>query len=181
MISPIRRGDLAVAVLLGTSLAVADMSVDAAMRWALPNTDSMVEEKFQVSADDAARLSAFAEVNIRPGEIAFRRGARGTNVTGYALMVDERGRDDSIRFIVAFEPDGRIRDIEVVEYRGHHGNGICDREFLDQFRRRDDPLQLDIGAGIDAVSGATISSRAATRAARRALVLFRHTHPEPAQ
>jgi Na+-translocating ferredoxin:NAD+ oxidoreductase RnfG subunit len=159
--------------------AAADMTMEAALAWALPGARTVVVERHGIAQDDASRLSAEAEVRIDAGEVVLHRGSDGTNATGYAMILDERGRDDPITFAVALTPAGAIRDLEVVTYRARHGGGIRDREFLDQFRGRDDPMRLEVGAGIDAVSGATISSRAAARAARRALAVFRHLHPPP--
>ncbi|MBM4156312.1 MAG: FMN-binding protein [Lentisphaerae bacterium] len=159
--------------------AAADMTREAAVAWALPGARSVTAERHRITQDDASRLAAEAEVRIDAGEVILHRGSDGTNTTGYAMILDERGRDDPITFVVALTPAGAIRDLEVVAYRSRYGAGIRDREFLDQFRGRDDTMRLEVGAGIDAVSGATISSRAAARAARRALAVVRHLHPPP--
>ena len=161
------------------TLAVSSLTLEQILAWGLPGAKQVTEERRRISADDASRLAAEAEVRIAPGEVVLRRGTDGTNVVGYVYITDEKGRDDPITFAVAFQPDGAVRGVEVMAYRSHYGSGIRDRPFLDQFRGRRDTQGLKIGAGVDAVSGSTISSKSATRAVRRAIAVFHHLHPPP--
>jgi Na+-translocating ferredoxin:NAD+ oxidoreductase RnfG subunit len=89
---------------------------------------------------------------------------------GVVFVLDVIGQTQPITFAVGIA-DGAIRDLEVVVYREPHGEEISDRRFRKQFvgKRAEDPIAL--GKDIDAISGATISSRSATFAARKALDL----------
>lgn len=178
----IRRFRLAAApVAAATTVAVSSLTLEQIRAWGLPGATAVTEERHRVTKDDASRLTAEAEVRVPSGDVVFQRGADGTNLVGYVYITDEMGRDDPITFAVAFLPDGAVRGVEVMTYRSHYGGGIRDRAFLDQFRGRREAEGLQVGSGIDAVSGATISSKAASRAVRRAITLFRFAHPPPAE
>lgn len=164
-------------VAAAATVAVSNLTMEQIRAWGLPGATAVTEERHRVTKDDASRLTAEAEVRVPAGEVVLHRGADGTNVVGYVYITDEMGRDDPITFAVAFLPDGAVRGVEVMTYRSHYGGGIRDRAFLDQFRGRRDAQGLEVGDGVDAVSGATISSKAASRAVRRAIALFRHAHP----
>lgn len=90
---------------------------------------------------------------------------------GVVFILDIIGQSQPITFAVAVSTDGVLQDVQVMVYREPRGEEIQDKRFRRQFtgKRTKDPLAL--GKDIDAISGATISSRAATFAARKGLVL----------
>ncbi|HTR53462.1 MAG TPA: FMN-binding protein [Kofleriaceae bacterium] len=90
---------------------------------------------------------------------------------GAIFLLDVIGQAEPITFAVAVGADGALRDVAVMVYRESHGEEIADKRFRKQFagKRAADPIAL--GKDIDAISGATISSRSATFAARKALRL----------
>lgn len=92
-------------------------------------------------------------------------------VLGIVFLLDVIGQSQPITFAIGIAPDGTLRDVEVMVYRESHGDEIADKRFRRQFagKRAADPITL--GKDIDAISGATISSRSATFAARKALRL----------
>jgi Na+-translocating ferredoxin:NAD+ oxidoreductase RnfG subunit len=92
-------------------------------------------------------------------------------VMGFVFLLDVIGQSQPITFAVGIGLDGTLRDVTVMVYRETHGDEITDKRFRKQFagKRVADPLVL--GKDIDAITGATISSRAATFAARKALRL----------
>jgi len=90
---------------------------------------------------------------------------------GEIFLLDVMGQSQPITFAVGIASDGTVRDLQVMIYREAHGEEITDKRFRKQFagKRVADPLAL--GKDIDAISGATISSRSATFAAKKALQL----------
>ena len=90
---------------------------------------------------------------------------------GLIFILDVIGESLPITFAVAVSADGVLQDVQVMVYREPRGEEIQDRRFRRQFagKRLKDPLTL--GKDIDAISGATISSRSATFAARKGLAL----------
>ena len=97
-------------------------------------------------------------------------------VLGVVFLLDVIGQSQPITFAVGIGADGTLRDVAVMVYREPHGDEIADKRFRRQFagKRVADPLTL--GKDIDAITGATISSRSATFAARKALRLAELLH-----
>lgn len=93
-------------------------------------------------------------------------------VTGYAFIDEEMGQHEPITFAVLIAPDGRMRRLEIMVYREPHGHEVREPRFRRQFdgKTAADPVQH--GRDIVAVSGATISSKAMAKGARRALILL---------
>lgn len=106
---------------------------------------------------------------------AFAEGAfAGAAVTG----TSEKGYSGLVKLMVGFRPDGTINNIEVLEQKETPGLGtkMKGEKFLRQFRGKD-PSAFDLnakkdGGQVDALAGATISTRAFGEAAQQAYDAF---------
>src|SRR3989338_5635686 len=92
--------------------------------------------------------------------------------TGFAVILDEEGKHGIISFLVAIEPEGKIRKVEVLETSEVKGKAINQKRFLRQFTGKDSKSPIELGKDIHAVTGATVSSAAAVKAIKRALVIW---------
>jgi len=92
-------------------------------------------------------------------------------VLGYVFILNVIGESQPITFAIGVTADGALQDVQVMVYREPQGEAIQEKRFRKQFvgKRSKDPITLD--KDIDAISGATISSRSATFAARKGLLL----------
>ena len=91
---------------------------------------------------------------------------------GYALFDQEIGQHEPISFATFFDTAGHITRVEVVAYREPFGDGVRAERFRKQFVGRDAQSTFRPGADIDAISGATISSRSLCIGVERAAALF---------
>ena len=98
----------------------------------------------------------------------------GAAVTG----ASEKGYSGLVKLMVGFLPDGTINNIEVLEQKETPGLGtkMKGEKFLRQFRGKD-PSSFNLkvekdGGGVDALAGATISTRAFSEATQQAYDIF---------
>lgn len=106
---------------------------------------------------------------------AFNNGTFvGAAVTGFS----EKGFSGLVKIMVGFNPDGSIKNIAVLEQKETPGLGtkMKDESFLQQFRDKNpNTFNLTVkkdGGEVDALTGATISSRAFTEATQMAYDVF---------
>lgn len=92
--------------------------------------------------------------------------------SGWAVVVDEPGKTHPITFIVGIDNQGKVLDVDILEYREAIGYGIKRKSFLRQFRGKTSKDRISVGRDIDAVAGATISSDAAATAVKKSLKLI---------
>ncbi len=98
---------------------------------------------------------------------------------GAAIIgITNKGFSGLIKIMVGFKPDGTIQNIEVLEQKETPGLGtkIKDEKFLSQFRNKN-PLLFNLkvakdGGEVDALTGATITSRAFGEATQMAFDEF---------
>ena len=149
-----------------------------ALKTVLPSFDNdPVPEVVRVKSD-LARDS----IEIYP---AYKEGIfAGAAVTG----ASEKGYSGLVKLMVGFKPDGKINNIEVLEQKETPGLGtkMKGEKFLRQFRGKD-PSTFDLkakkdGGEVDALAGATITTRAfgeATRQAYDTFISYKDTIAEP--
>ncbi|HHW15384.1 MAG TPA: FMN-binding protein, partial [Firmicutes bacterium] len=111
---------------------------------------------------------------VLPGAASFRRlaiGGRevfegldaGGRVMGLVFTAEGQGFGGPIRLLASLEPQsGRLLAVQVVSHTETAGIGerVAEPAFLQQFRQKPVQEAFEVGADVQGVSGATISSRA---------------------
>ena len=130
-------------------------------------------------ANEAKELQAKMET-ILPGSTTFSEEAytgEDTNIkavykgeTGYVVATETYGYAGNIAMLIGVHNDGyvtglQVRDME--ETYGLGGEALTDWEFLAQFLRTEG--DAEVGTNIDAISGATVTSKAVTRSVNSAV------------
>ena len=108
-------------------------------------------------------------------DYTFYVATTGSRVDGYALFDEERGQHELISFGTFFDPEGRVTGVEVLAYREPYGDGIRAERFRKQFVGRRANSGFSPERDIDAISGASISSRSMCAGVERASVLLDET------
>lgn len=89
-----------------------------------------------------------------------------------AIIDTQPGRWGPVEFIIAMDLKPRILEVKVMSYQEKRGRPIARRSFMQQYVGKTSRSTLTVGRDITGISGATISSRAATFAVKKALVLY---------
>ena len=145
-----------------------------ALKEVLPGFDNNpVEDVVRVKSDRAKD-----SIEVYPG-------FSGEKLTGTAVVgSSENGYSGMVKIMVGFNPDKTIQDIVVLEQKETPGLGtkMKDDKFLRQFRDKDpSSFKLKVakdGGDVDALTGATITTRAFCEAAQLAYDVFLEENPE---
>ncbi len=114
------------------------------------------------------------------GEIEYFEALKGSTLIGYCLKVTGFGYGGYIRIIVGIDTAGVIKGVRILEHQETPGLGSKINEvrpgdgepyFLKQFRGKD-ATTVAAKHNIDAITGATISSKAVTCAINNAVSEF---------
>jgi len=129
---------------------------------------SVVVEEMRKAKIKSILESIFPELTEfeESGEIIFVY--EDSRIIGYTFVATGRGYGGPINIFVGIDPDYSIKDIEVLSHTETPGlgNKITDEPFRKQFEGLlvDDIALSRDGGKIDAITGATISSRAVAEA-----------------
>jgi len=117
--------------------------------------------------DEELRATAAKVLGHAPEMLRIRYWHDGART---AWILDEIGKEQPITFGVVVE-NAAIRHLRVMQFRESRGWEIRYPFFTDQFSQLRLTDSGTLSHGIDAISGATLSVKAATRSANFALVL----------
>ncbi len=148
------------------------LTEDEALYAMMPGADRFDTEEIGLSPNQLSKAEALAGKRFLESRFRFRVGRTGEEAIGYAMVLDVIGKERPITFLIGISPEGAIMGIEVLIYRESEGSEVRHRRFMGQFlkKKKDDPLRL--GQDIQPISGATLSSRAAAYAVKKALSIF---------
>lgn len=104
--------------------------------------------------------------------VDFYFASRNGKKFGVAIIDVQPGRWGPVEFIIGMDLQARVRKVRVMSYQEKRGRPIAQRSFMSQYVGKQSKSTLTVGRDITGISGATISSRAATFSVKKALVLF---------
>ncbi|OYT16985.1 MAG: RnfABCDGE type electron transport complex subunit G [Bacteroidetes bacterium 4572_77] len=143
--------------------------IEKAIREVLPSFDS-VQAPYKVMSFDGTK----AKDSLEFFDASLNGQYIGTAVNTYTM----KGFSGLIKLMVGFKPDGTIVKISVLEHKETPGLGtkMVKPKFKDQFFGKN-PADFNLkvnkdGGDVDAITAATISSRAYTDAVKRAYQTF---------
>ena len=91
---------------------------------------------------------------------------------GVAFIDVQPGKWGPVEFITAMTTQAVVKSVRVMSYQEQRGRPIARKSFMNQYRGKSSKSHLTVGKDIIGVSGATISSRAATFNVKKAIVLY---------
>ncbi len=90
---------------------------------------------------------------------------------GYAIVDAVKAKSAFITTMILINTEGKIERLEILDYKGAHGHAVNNEAWLAQFKGKSDLSYFTLGMDIDAATGATYSSRALSRGAKRWILL----------
>ena len=124
----------------------------------------------QYMSIDEAQKSAFPNANfaeIQAGRVW--KAEAGGRVVGYFYYDHVIGKHLLIDYSVALGADGRVRKVDILNYRESYGGEVHDSSWLQQFVGKSSQSAVQINSDIRNISGATLSSTHLTEGVKRVL------------
>jgi hypothetical protein len=168
---------LVLAALLPVPVVVAAdyLNVDMAQRAIYPDADTFTEVFVSQTSQQLQAVLAQAGPQPPHGMIRIWKATRGGTLLGHVFVDEVIGRQNLITYAIGIDPDGALRDLEIMSYRESHGGEVRNPAWRAQFNHRSNLEQLRFGADIKNISGATLSSEHVTQGVRWLLALWQST------
>jgi FMN-binding domain len=96
----------------------------------------------------------------------------GGRLLGYIVFDRVIGKHLYIDYTVAVDPSGRVRRVDILEYRESYGGEVRSPSWLAQFVGKTAGSALAVGQDIRNISGATLSSEHITQGVKRVLAAY---------
>lgn len=157
ILMPIVSIALAALILWGVSFGIAD--------WQSARAEAELLEKMQTILPGS---SSFAEEEYTGEDANIAAVYKGQ--TGYVVLTKTHGYAGEITMLIGISNDGTVTGLQIRDMSETWGLGaeaLSDWEFLIQFLRTDGTAE--VGTDIDALTGATVTSKAITRSVNSAV------------
>ena len=157
------------------------LSLEMAQRAIYPEADAFTQVFVSPSAAQLQELLKQAGPQPPHGMIRIWKAARGGELLGYVFVDDVIGRQNLITYAIGIDPNGTLRNLEILSYRESHGGEVRNAAWRAQFDHRSRLNQVRFGIDIKNISGATLSSEHITEGVRWLMALWQSTlRPRPA-
>ncbi len=163
---------LAGLLLAGPGPARVLITKEQALDRAFPTAERVEKEILYFSEAETERVEELARAPMDSRLFTTYRAFEGGRVTGYAFIDTRIVRSKAATFLVVLEPGGVIRKARVLAWQEPPEYRPPER-WLAQFRDRDLDRDLRLGGAIQAISGASLTSRTLTDGVRRVLAIHR--------
>ena len=151
------------------------LSIEGAQKAVYPQADAFSEITPSLSPEQLQAVLAAAGPQPPHGSIRIWRATRQNALLGHFFVDEVIGRQSLITYAVGIDPDGNLRNLEILAYRESHGSEIRNPAWRAQFSSRSDLQQLRFRTDIKNISGSTLSSEHVTQGVRWLLALWQST------
>ncbi len=147
-----------------------------ALKLIFPHSESITVEDRELTPSEEQEIALALRYRLAKRRQRIWRAETGGKLDGYAMVMDEIGKEQYITFIVGVTPEFRANRVALMVFRESRGWEVEDARFTNQFRGKRPGDRLVIGTDINGIAGATLSSQAFCRGVKKALVICETVH-----
>lgn len=160
------------AIMLATFLHSAILvAPETAMQHIFGTTSSISKKNLLLSLSEAQEVSKLAKIKLDTKLYRVYYAKKGKDVIGYGLMITKKIRTKTATMLYAFNHSGSLQSVEVIAF--HEPKEYSpSKTWLSQFDSAVNYDSLYTGKGVSGITGATLSARKITDAARLAYAIY---------
>ena len=159
-------------LVLGSARAERYLTSAEAQKVCFPRATRFEEKTFRYTSDQIRAIERQSGVKVRGRSGRVWLAFESEQLTGVLFLDHVIGKHEFIDYVVAITPDGKVQQIEILEYRESHGGQIRGAKWRAQFRGKTTNSRLKLNDDVYNISGATMSCRHVTEGVRRLLATF---------
>lgn len=159
---------------LGLARAERYLTVAEAQKLCFPQAARFEEKTFRCTAGQIRLIEKQSGVKVRSPNVRAWLAHSNDTLAGVILLDHVIGKHEFIDYVVAISPDGKVEQVEILEYRESYGGEVRGTRWRAQFRGKTASSPLRLNGDIYNISGATMSCRHVTEGIKRLLATFEH-------
>ena len=148
------------------------LTVHEALKLCFPTADYTREEVLRFTGDDVAQIKRASGVRVPNEGNRVHYAYAGEELLGVLFIDHVLGKHEIIDYAVALSPEGKVRQVEILEYRESYGGEIRGAKWRKQFVGKGNGAPLRLNSDVYNISGATMSCRHVTEGIKRVLATF---------
>jgi hypothetical protein len=131
---------------------------EAVVRAEFPAAEAITVRDVVLTDDLVRRIESLARAKVKERLVTFYAAEQGGRAVGYLVIHSHVVRTKRETLSIAFEPDGRIRNVRVLAFLEPEEYRPSDR-WLAQLRGKGAADKLAVGQDLAPITGATLSAR----------------------
>ncbi len=147
------------------------LSQAQALRVAFPSAAAFSPDEHALSDAEYTKICLTLRYRLSDRKQRVWKATQAGNLLGYAMVLNEIGKEQYITFMVALSRDFRVIRVMLMDFRESRGWEVQDTRFTNQFRGKGGSDPLMVGSDIQGITGATLSSDALCRGTRKAILV----------
>ncbi len=156
------------ALVAPSAFAVQYLTVDQAQKEIFPGKTFVTASVKLSSAQRKAIERASGVRVLRDEQQVWRVNGGG----GWFIVDEVVGKHEFITYALGLNPDGSVKQIEIMDYRETYGGEIRNASWRAQFAGKTGKSQVKLDSDIKNISGATLSCRHITDGVKRLLAFY---------
>jgi Na+-translocating ferredoxin:NAD+ oxidoreductase subunit G len=163
----------ALAVATPQCIAAQYMSVDQARGLIFDKAQEFIAIPVELTPEQLRQLEQDSGVKSRTPKQPVWKVMAGGKFIGWFIIDQVIGKHELITYAVGLNPDGTLKQMQVIEYKEAWGSQVRLLQWRDQFVGKSTTDTLEIGSDIGNISGGTMSANSVTHGIKRLLFLHR--------
>lgn len=144
---------------------------DEALALAFPGTERVEARDIVLTQEQRDRIQKLATAPLETSLVTIYVGWRGGAPAGYAIFDTHTVRTHPETFLVVISPQGKVEASHVLAFHEPE-EYLPSARWLERFKGAELTDDLQVGRGVAAITGSTLSTRAVTSGIRRALAIW---------
>jgi len=132
-----------------------------------PLADKFEWKTHRYSMEEIKKIYESSRLKVIDPGIWFGIAYKDNKVIGVLAFDRCIGKHEYIDYVIALTPEGRVKQVEILNYRESWGYEVRREGWRKQFIGKNAAAKLDLNDGIHNISGATLSCRGITRGVKR--------------
>jgi Na+-translocating ferredoxin:NAD+ oxidoreductase RnfG subunit len=163
---------LVIVILALPAFATQYLTTEQAQRVLFPEADRFVSTPVKLGAQQKAAVEKYAGVKMRADTQPVWRAESHGALAGWLVVDEVFGKHEFITYAVALDAKGKVRAVEILEYRETHGGEVRNERWRAQFKGKSYGDAVRLGKDIRNISGATLSCKHVSEGVRRVLAIY---------
>jgi Na+-transporting NADH:ubiquinone oxidoreductase subunit C len=148
------------------------LTIEQAQKLCFPDATQFAPANMKLTREQMKAIEKDSGVRVRLDQQKVWRAQAGDKFLGWVIQDEVLGKHEYITWVLALNPEGAVKQIEILDYRETYGYEIRDAKWRGQFSGKQHGAKLKLDADIKNVSGATLSCRHITDGVKRLLSFY---------
>lgn len=144
---------------------------EEALRLVFPEANAIEKKTVFLDSEQQKEIEKLSKAKVEGRVFTFYMGKKDNATLGYALFGAHTIRTKPEVYIIAINPEGSLRQVEILAFYEPQ-EYLPAKKWFKQFAGRFLNDDLRLKRGIDAISGATLSAQGIVSEARKVLAIF---------